>query len=51
MEENLEYIDEFFLVHSLVVNMMDDRMSHHELKIGYPMDLVVMVAKEGKIKS
>jgi hypothetical protein len=49
MEENLEYIDEFFLVHLLVVNMMDDNAWHHELKIAYPMDQVVMEAKDNKI--
>ncbi len=50
MEGNLEYIDEFFLVHLLVVNMMDENEWHHELKIAYPMDPVAMEAIENQIK-
>lgn len=44
MVENVEYIDEFFLVHLVVVNKMDDKKLHHKLKNLYPMDLVVMEA-------
>jgi len=49
MEENLEYIDESFLVHLLVVNMKDGNKLHRKLKISYPMNQVVMEAVIQKI--
>lgn len=51
MEENLEYIDEFFLVHLVVVNMKDDNVLHHESKILYPMNQVVMEAAIQKVRN
>lgn len=50
MEENLEWIDESFLVLVEVVNTMNDNALHRREKIEVPMDQEVMVAEKIPMK-